>query len=87
MNCYQCVYATTNPGTTHLRCRHPLVQQNLQLTDFTAMLQGKIPNNLIQLRKRMGIRLDPRGVQNGWADWPFQFDPLWVLTCDKYNPE
>lgn len=27
------------------------------------------------------IRLDPHGVRNGWAHWPFNFDPIWVDHC------
>jgi hypothetical protein len=30
------------------------------------------------------IKLDPQGVKNGWANWPFDFDPVWVEKCDMF---
>ena len=33
----------------------------------------------------MGVSLDKHGVANGWAKWPFSFDPVWVNSCDKFE--
>jgi hypothetical protein len=30
------------------------------------------------------IKLDPRGVSNGWCNWPFDFDPRWVSNCELF---
>ncbi len=27
------------------------------------------------------IKLNPHGVKNGWANWPIDFDPIWVDEC------
>jgi hypothetical protein len=32
------------------------------------------------------IELDQHGVDNGWAMWPIDFDPIWVKKCQFYNP-
>lgn len=31
------------------------------------------------------VSLNPHGVQNGWALWPFNFDPIWVDNCNSFE--
>jgi hypothetical protein len=31
------------------------------------------------------VKLDPHGVKNGWANWPINFDPTWVIECPFYT--
>lgn len=26
------------------------------------------------------------GMQKGWAWWPHNFDPVWLESCDGYEP-
>lgn len=28
---------------------------------------------------------DPHGIKNGWAYWPYNFDPVWLLNCDRFE--
>jgi hypothetical protein len=37
----------------------------------------EIPKNIVSL--------DTYGVSNGWANWPHNFDPLWVKKCKVYK--
>ena len=30
---------------------------------------------------------DPTGIRNGWFVWPFNFDPTWLVSCDKHETE
>jgi hypothetical protein len=30
------------------------------------------------------VNLDPHGIKNGWANWPMDFDPVWVTDCKFY---
>ena len=83
-NCYNCKFRGTVPGSAHSSCtvlRNPasgedrnselielgLATGNLQLTD-------KYTNEPI-------VKLDKHGVRNGWANWPIDFDPVWVERC------
>lgn len=25
------------------------------------------------------------GIRNGWFNWPFNFDPVWLVSCDGYS--
>ena len=36
------------------------------------------------LKKPM-VSLNDHGVKNGWANWPLNFDPVWVEECLLYN--
>ena len=33
------------------------------------------------------VELDEHGVENGWANWPLDFDPTWVKYCAFFNEE
>ena len=35
--------------------------------------------------KFLGIKLNPHGVKCGWADWPFDFDPVWLDSCNGFK--
>jgi hypothetical protein len=26
----------------------------------------------------LGIKLNPHGVKHGWANWPWNYDPIWI---------
>lgn len=27
------------------------------------------------------------GIKKGWFQWPYNFDPTWLLTCDGFAPK
>lgn len=31
------------------------------------------------------VSLNEHGVKNGWAHWPFNFDPIWVNECNSFK--
>jgi hypothetical protein len=31
------------------------------------------------------VELNPNGISNGWANWPLDFDPVWVDSCKFYS--
>ena len=28
---------------------------------------------------------NPHGIRNGWFNWPFNFDPIWLEKCDGFT--
>ena len=28
---------------------------------------------------------NPHGVSKGWFNWPFNFDPIWLISCNGYK--
>jgi hypothetical protein len=35
--------------------------------------------------EKLGIKLNPMGVSGGWANWPWNFDPIWVEKCRGFK--
>jgi hypothetical protein len=33
----------------------------------------------------LGVELDGHGLMNGWANWPLEFDPIWIKKCEGYQ--
>lgn len=27
----------------------------------------------------------PFGIKNGWFCWPWNFDPIWLVSCDSFE--
>jgi len=86
MNCYKCQFKGSVPGSAHSSCG--LIKAMLKgmpddkIASMEVMLmlgQAKLSSNDEDL-----IVLDPHGVKNGWADWPFDFDPVWVQKCEGF---
>lgn len=92
MNCHKCKHHGTNPGTHHLRCRHPKVGAS-EVTDNPlakafAILAGVDrcgPTVDPYTAISMGITINEHGFRKGWANWPWNFDPIWINTCNCYE--
>ena len=35
--------------------------------------------------KKAVVEGDKYGIKNGWFDWPFSFDPVWLIKCDGFK--
>lgn len=31
--------------------------------------------------------IDAYGASQGWAAWPYNFDPVWIKRCELYQPD
>lgn len=31
------------------------------------------------------VQLNQIGVQRGWANWPHNFDPVWIISCNSFK--
>lgn len=31
------------------------------------------------------VTANPHGVMNGWFYWPFNFDPIWLKSCNGFE--
>jgi len=87
-NCYECKYRGTVPGSVHSCCNHPLIQKhkNDSTSQLVAMLAGigrVSPINAIS--GELNIEANPRAIQKGWFNWPWNFDPIWLENCDGFE--
>ncbi len=31
------------------------------------------------------VKGNPHGIRNGWFNWPWNFDPVWLVDCDGFE--
>lgn len=85
-DCLECKWREKLNHSSHSKCCHP---------EFTEMNESKIGEILTKLGKRAGsIHLrpktievigDPHGMDSGWFNHPFNYDPIWLLKCTGYK--
>jgi len=89
MDCSECKHSVKVVGSSHhLSCKHPALDQ-LWSSPFAGMLphltdrslRPVIPTATFQDRDIPVVILNPHGVINGWAFWPYNFDQIWVKFC------
>lgn len=85
-NCYNCHYRKPIPGDAHSRCAHPDINSDL-LSDLLSIFNiecSAVANPGAE--HKLGIVANMVGVNKGWFDWPHNFDPVWLVECDGYEP-
>ena len=89
-DCWKCKYVGDVPGSAHASCKHimALPVQNDPGGNIAAIFAsvgrcGPVIN--VDAAIAMGITLNPHGVSHGWANWPWNFDPRWLLSCDAFT--
>jgi len=86
-DCYKCEHRRDLPGDAHSRCNHPILFKNaddsfIGFIDrfFSADGEIKVINALVKFR----IKGDDHGIKSGWFNWPFNFDPIWLMNCNGF---
>lgn len=88
-NCYECRHRRSILGDTHSSCSHPTVASIAQ-TDAGQLLQmlGKRaggPAIATTHADALGVKGSAHGIAHGWFQWPFNFDPIWLESCDGFE--
>lgn len=89
-NCWKCKYKGELSGDAHICCRHPenakiLNQPLAQMFGILASVGRTAPFTVTS--PKLNIQLHPFGVKRGWANYPINFDPTWIMNCDGYEVE
>ncbi len=89
--CYQCKFRGTVPGSAHSSCTvirklgEGMEEANIAALEVAFMTgHAKLSTTTENGEEEDAIKLNPHGVKNGWANWPFDFDPVWVEKCDVF---
>ena len=87
-NCYKCDYRGTLPGDAHSCCKHPANAEILnnpmaQVFGILASVHRVAPVNV----ETKGIKVvgSPLGIRRGWFNYPLNFDPTWLESCDGFK--
>ena len=84
-NCYECKWRVPIPGSAHSECTHPVTKETLPSDRLRLFVTLRAEMDVIAAEK-LGIKADPHGIKNGWFNWPWNFDPVWLEACDGYEP-
>ena len=89
-NCYECKHRGEVAGSAHSKCAHPAFRAALddpmaQLFGILASV-GRVPP---MQAKSTAVKVvgKPHGIKNGWFNHPFDFDPIWLESCDGFTPK
>ena len=88
-DCYKCIFRGNIPGSAHSRCRHPSVpkESDNPLAEMMALFAsvGRLDPIIDKSSILLGIKARESGIRRGWFNWPYNFDPVWLLECNGYT--
>jgi len=87
-DCYKCVYRGNLPGDVHSCCKHPANAEILNdpLARVLGIMAGVGRVAPINVEAK-GIKVvgSPLGIKRGWFNFPTNFDPTWLESCDGFK--
>lgn len=72
-NCHNCVFKRNIPGDCHIACAHPVIVPNA-----TKIVLIIVNGQGHALEPLLGFTFNHHGVQQGWANFPVNYDPVWM---------
>lgn len=91
-NCYQCKYRGEIPGNAHSKCLHPMLNGVTEdpILGLLSMMGSRGFRSMgvnmgDELGHLIGVSGDEHGIRSGWFNWPLNFDPVWLQTCDGFE--
>ncbi|MDX2277734.1 MAG: hypothetical protein NW206_19965 [Hyphomonadaceae bacterium] len=83
MACYDCAHRRAVPHSAHSECVHP--ERHREAPHFIAGIAGgRAATNALP---RLRIEFVEHAIKNGWAAWPINYDPVWLVRCDGFTPQ
>lgn len=87
-NCYDCKFRREVPGSAHSSCAHPVVGANddpfgNMMAIFASV--GRVNPVISQKAEKLNVTGNATGIRRGWFCWPWNFDPVWLESCDGFE--
>ena len=87
-DCWKCEYRGAVPGSAHICCKHPSLKElhdnaTLQMLAIFGSV-GRVPPFALS-SKELNIKGDSYGMQMGWFNFPLNFDPTWLVSCNGFE--
>jgi hypothetical protein len=87
-NCYNCKYRGRVLGSAHSSCQHPAVKNELADSALSIFaILASVGRTAPMQADALGVMGNPHGIARGWFNWPWDFDPVWLLTCEGFEVE
>lgn len=74
-DCYKCKYKGSVSGSAHSSCNHPDAKRMIDM----------IMNSIEPEEVKLKVRADQYGIDSGWFNFPFNFDPVWLEECNGFK--
>lgn len=86
-NCYECKHRGKLVGSAHSCCNHPNTgsARDDPIAEITAIFAGVGRAAPVQAECGLNVKGHPAGIRRGWFNWPYNFDPVWLLSCDGFE--
>ena len=92
MDCHNCKHVGNVAGSAHRCCNHPVKEAAIPAILLRAAqgMMSETPLGTL-FNKYTGeeispvIKINPIGIEGGWALWPLNFDPCWIETCILFD--
>ncbi len=81
--CRDCKHESGVLGSAHSSCHHPSVSTKARGALIAALGGGISPHS--EAAAELEIQANPHGIRNGWFNWPYNFDPLWLTNCNGFE--
>jgi len=90
LNCWECRHRGRVPGSAHSTCNHPDAKPEGDTDPVAGLMAifasaGRLAPMVGTGIEALEIKLNLHGVANGWANWPWDFDPIWVQNCNGFG--
>lgn len=88
-DCYKCKHRGRCAGSAHSCCKHPSTggvgdSPAAQAMSILASVGRIAP---MQANCKLNVEGHPTGVRRGWFNWPWNFDPHWLQSCDGFEEQ
>lgn len=84
MNCHECKHRGEVVGSVHSSCRHPDIPE-YDPVDRLLVLAKRVTAVDSVTAQKFGITVNEHGLLNGWANWPLDFDHIWISGCERFE--
>lgn len=86
--CYSCKHRGCVHNSRHSSCHHPEAEKIQQSGELLMILfEGYVKNCRVNQVTAIRVEAEEQGIQGGWFAWPFNFDPLWLISCSGYGDD
>jgi hypothetical protein len=73
INCDECRHRSFVPGSAHYTCSVFTNPKQLLLNAVVFLSTGVNP-----AATALGLTISPHGTEKGWANFPLDYDPVWL---------
>lgn len=89
-DCYKCKYREDSPGSAHSSCAHPAFGKSKDdpMGGLMAIFASVGRSNPVMggsTKKKIIVEGNLHGIQKGWFNHPWDFDPTWLEKCTGFK--